>query len=247
MSIRSIFLVLVTFVLPGYALAQQGGLAVSGYTDAKGAPLPTASDIRMTASTKDGRTTATITGLQAYGEANVDGKDGSAERLARYGDKPDFFDGGTVYALNHGNKYRGGRTAASAKLDEDKGIMVLAKGAVGKDSVTFSFPSLKAEKDFACQTVSWLLVRKGGDKNTALRAWLGQPGYATSNDAPGIGDYMVLAQDDPRFPATAFCYDKTGKLVTLATAYGNSTLRKELAKTVQRPEGVGAAKVPKVD
>lgn len=250
MSIRSIFLVLVTSVLPGFALAQQAGLTVRGYTDSAGQPLPTASDIRMTVSTKDSRTMATITGLQAYGEANVDGKDGAAERLARYSDKPDFFNGGTVYALHHGNKYRGGRTAASAKLDEDKGIMVLAKGAVGKDSVTFSFPSLKAEKDFDCQTVSWLLVRKGGDKDTALRAWLGHPGYAASNKSAGIGDYLVLAQDDPRFPATAFCYDSQGKLVTLSTKRANGkTLREELAQIVQRPEGVGAApaKVSKGD
>lgn len=251
----SAFWALVALVtLPGLVLAQTstspGGLSVRGYTDAKGAPLPTASDIRLAVSTKDGRTTATITGLQAYGEANVDGKDGAAQRLARYSDNSSFFEGGTVYALHHGNKYRGGRTASSAKLDEDKGVMVLAKGAVGKDQVTMTFPSLKAEQDFDCQTVSFLIVRKGGDKDVTLRHWLGHPGYATSNNAPGIGDYLFLAQDDARFPGTGFCYDKAGKLVTLGTKRANGlTLREELAKIVQRPEGVGAApaKVSKGD
>ncbi len=242
MSIRSIFFAFVSLVLPSLVLAQADGLAVRGYTDPKGAPLPTAADIKISVTTKDGKTTATITGLQAYGEANVDGKDGAAQRLARYSDNATFFDGGTVYALHHGNKYRGGRTAASAKLDEDKGIMVLAKGAVGKNEVTFSFPSLKAEKDFDCQTVSFLLVRKGGDKDVNLRHWLGHAGYATSNSAAGIGDYLFLAQDDARFPGTGFCYDKAGKLVALSTKRANGlTLREELAKIVQRPEGVGAA------
>lgn len=230
--------------LPGFALAQtSGGLPVRGYTDGNGAPLPTAADIKITVTTKDGKTTATISGLQAFGEANIiDGKDGAAQRLARFSDKPDFFDGGTVYALHHGNKYRGGRTAASAKLDEDKGVMVLAKAPVGKDQVAFTFPSLKAEKDFDCQTVSFLLVRKGGDKDTNLRHWLGHAGYATANNAAGIGDYLFLAQDDARFPGTGFCYNKQGQVVSLSTKRVNGlTLREELAKIVQRPEGVGAA------
>lgn len=237
------FAAIAALVLPSFTLAQgTGGLPVSGYTDAKGVPLPTASDIRMSVKNNNGKTTVTITGLQAYGEANVDGRDGGAQRLARYSDNAAFFDGGTIYALNHGNKYRGGRTAASAKLDEDKGIMVLAKGTVGKDQVILNFPSLRAQQDFDCQSVSFLLVRKGGDKDTALRHWLGHPGYASTNQSAGIGDYMVLAQNDQRFPATAFCYDKGGQLAVLSTKRANGlTLREELARIIQRPEGVGAA------
>lgn len=242
--LKNLLAIAAIITLPGFVLAQQPtGLVVNGYTDLKGAPLPAASDIRMTVKNDGKQTTITITGLQAFGEANVD-KDGSAQRLARYSDKPDFFDGGTVYALNHGNKYRGGRTAASTKLNDDKGIMVLAKAAVGKDQVVLTFPNAKAEGDlYGCNTTSFLLVRRGGDKDTNLRHWLGHAGYATANNAPGIGDYLFLAQDDARFPGTGFCYDKAGQLVSLSTkrVKDGPTLRDELARIVQRPEGVGAA------
>jgi hypothetical protein len=241
-------LAFIACLLPAFALAQVDGLSVRGYTDRTGKLLPSSgSSIRLSVTNNGGKTTATITGLEAYGEANVDGKDGDAQRLARYSDKPDFFEGGTVYALYHGDKWRGGRTASSTKLDDEKGVMVLAKGPVGKDQVVLSFPSLKAEKEFDCQSVSFLLVRKGGDKDVTLRHWLGHPGYARTNDDVAIGEHMVLAQDDQRFPATAFCYDKTGAMVPLTTKFRGMTLRQHLARSIQRPEGVGAAKVAKQD
>lgn len=241
-------LVITTFALPALALAQVDGLSVRGYTDKDGKLSQSgSSSIRLSVTNKDGKTTTTITGLEAYGEANVDGKDGDAQRLARYSDNPSFFEGGTVYALYHGDKWRGGRTASSTKLDDDKGVMVLTKAPVGKDSVTLTFPSLKATKDYDCQSVSFLLVRKGGDKDTTLRHWLGHPGYVKKNDALGIGDHLVLAQDDARFPATAFCYDHAGKMVPLTTEFRGATLRQHLAKMIQRPEGAGPAKLVRQD
>ncbi len=234
-------------VLPGIASAQgtpTGGIVHPGYTDKAGAPLPTG-DIRMSIKNEGGTTTVTIIGLHAYGEANLNPKDGTAAREATYAANPGYFDGGTVYALRHGADWRGGRTASSVDLTADKGAAVLAKGPVAKGDgtgqVTLTFASLKAAKDFECQTATFM-IRTKANKN----AWVGHSGYAASNTAANIGDYLFLAQGDKRFPGTGFCYNTAGALVPLTTLYQGQPLRQHLAKMVQKPAGaddqVAAAK-----
>ncbi len=73
-------------------------------------------------------------------------------------------------------------------------------------------------------------------KADGKRAWLGHGGYKASNTAPGIGDHLVLANNDRRFPATVVCYNATGKIVPLTPE-----LRAELAKTIQPPAGATEA------
>ena len=225
----SLTALVVLIALPGLALAQTQSktLAVAGYTDAKGTALP-GGDTRITLKSDGKGTTLTLSNLYAYGEAgalpNENGK-----REAWFGDKPDYFKGGTVYAMKLGNDWRGGRTAAQVDLNADKGVAILAQGKIGNNEVTLTFPSRKAGAgvQFDCQPLNYLLVKADGK-----RAWLGHPGWATSNTAAGIGDYMVLANDDKRFPATAACYDANGQIVKLTPA-----MRADLAKVIQPPAG----------
>ena len=223
------------------------GLVVKGYTDPSGMPFPKGDGIKMSVKSEAGTTTVTLSGLHAYGEANLNPKDDAAKQEAMYQTNPGYFDGGTVFALRHGNDWRGGRVASSVDLQADKGAAVLAKAPVAKGDgtgqVTFTFPSLKAAKDFECQTTTYMILKKDTKK-----AWIGHAGYATSNTAGNIGDHLFLAQDDARFPGTGFCYNKTGALVPLTTLYQGKPLRMHLAKMVQKPAGVDQdAKVAQKD
>ena len=250
-SLISFSAILAIGATPLFAFAQTG-LVHKGYTDLNGALLPKGDSIKMSPKSDGTTTTVTITGLHAYGEANLNPKDGAARQEAIYQTNPAYFDGGTVYALRHGNDWRGGRTASSVDLQADKSAAVLAKGAVtkgdGTGQVTLTFPSLKAVKEFECQTTTWMILKKDGKK-----AWIGHAGYATSNSASSIGDYLFLVQgsdnrDDARFPGTGFCYDKAGALVPLTTMYQGKPLRLHLAKMVQKPAGIDQdAKVAQKD
>jgi len=239
----SLSAVLAIGLTPLFAFAQTGtGLVHKGYTDPNGALLPKGDSIKMSVKSEGGTTTVTINGLHAYGEANLNPKDSAAKQEAIYQANPAYFDGGTVYALRHGNYWRGGRTATSVDLQADKSAAVLAKGPVAKGDgtgqVTLTFPSLKAAKDFECQSTTFMILKKDNK-----RAWIGHSGYATSNLAGNIGDHLFLVRghderDDARFPGTGFCYDKTGALVPLTTMYQGKSLRLHLAKLVQKPAGV---------
>lgn len=212
--------------LPSIALAQKT-VAVAGYTDAKGAALP-GGDTRIDLRSDGKSTTMRLANLYAYGEAGSL-PDENGKREAWYGSNPGYFKGGTVYALRLGNDWRGGRTAAQVDLNADKGVTILAKGQVGDNEVVLTFPSRKAGPgvQFDCQPLNYLLVKADGK-----RAWLGHPGWAASNTAGSIGDYMVLAANDKRFPATAACYDANGQIVKLTPA-----MRAELAKVILPPAG----------
>lgn len=229
--IVSLWAIIALITLPGIALAQKTAVAVAGYTDAKGATLP-GGDTRIDLRSDGKTTTMRLANLYAYGEAGVL-PDENGKREAWYGSNPGYFKGGTVYALRLGNDWRGGRTAAQVDLNADKGVTVLTKGTVGDNEVTLTFPSRKAGAgvQFDCQPLNYLLVKADGK-----RAWLGHPGWAQSNTAGGIGDYMVLANGDRRFPATAACYDANGQIVKLTPA-----MRAELAKVILPPAGANEA------
>lgn len=226
----SILMAFAIAILPGLALAQaKPTVAVDGNTDAVGKLLPTGGT-SMTA-TSDGKTTTlTLRQLYAFGEAGLGkGENGAKKKLD--------MEQGTAYMLRANSRdWRGGRTAASVKLDDDKGAVILAKGVITDNTVTFTFPSGRAKPGdpFDCKSTNFLVQPKSG--NRADRAWLGHPGWAAANTAPNIGDYMVLAGDDARFPATALCYDANGKLVPLTPA-----MRAELSKIINKPEGADKA------
>ena len=224
---------LALIILPGIVLAQTtvAKIATQGYTDVQGKALP-GGDTRMTVNSDGKRTTMKLGNLFAYGEAQAN-VDGNGKREAWYGANPDYFKGGTVYAMKLGNDWRGGRTAASVDLKADNGLAILAQGKIGDDEVTLTFDSRKAPPSvkYDCQPLNYLLVKADGK-----RAWLGHPGWKTSNTAAGIGDHMVLAQNDKRFPATAVCYDTNGQIVPLTP-----TMRAELAKVIQPPAGAAEA------
>lgn len=226
----SILMAFAIAILPGLALAQaKPTVAVEGNTDASGKVLPTGGT--SMAVTSDGKTTTlTLRKLYTFGEAGL----GKGETGVK---KQMDLEQGTAYMLRANSRdWRGGRTAASVKLDDDKGTVVLSKAVIANDTVTFTFPSGKAKAGdpFDCKSTNFLFQSKSG--NRADRAWLGHPNWAASNTAPNIGDYMVLAGDDARFPATALCYDANGKLVPLTPA-----MRAELAKIINKPEGADKA------
>ncbi len=218
--------------LPSIVLAQATKtLAVQGYTDSAGNTLP-GGDTRMTV-TSDGKTTTMrLANLYAYGEAGTR-PDENGKREAWYGANKVYFAGGTVYAMKLGNDWRGSRTAASVDLKADNGLAILAQGKIGDNEVTLTFPSRKAAANvkWDCQPLNYLLVKADGK-----RAWLGHPGWATSNTASSIGDFTVLADNDKRFPAQAVCYDANGQVVRLTPA-----MRAELAKVIQPPAGAKEA------
>lgn len=221
--------------LPMFAFAQAAapnkGMAVTGYTDAQGKVLP-GGDTRMSVTSDGKRTTMKLSNLYAYGEATLDAN-GNGKRQAWYGSNPEYFKGGTVYAMKLGNDWRGGRTAASVDLKADNGLAILAASKVGNDEVVLNFDSRHAGANvqYDCQPLNYLLVKADGK-----RAWLGHPGWAQTNTSASIGDHMVLAQNDKRFPATAVCYDKNGQIVKLTPA-----MRAELAKVIQPPAGAEEA------
>jgi hypothetical protein len=205
--------------------AFSGDLAVTGYTDPSGKLVAGGGDTRLTVTSDGTTTTMNLANLYAYGEAGIKRLE-PGKRQAWWGSNPEYFRGGTVYVLKLGNDWRGGKTAASVKLDEDNGLVVLAKAPVGDNEVTFTFPSRKAGAavQYDCQPLNYLLVNKG------KRAWLGHPGWATDNSSAGIGPHMVLANNDQRFPSTVVCYDKAGAIVAVTPA-----MRTDLAKIVQPP------------
>lgn len=215
---------IVAFAVSGFAFA--GDLAVSGYTDPSGKAVSGGGDTRLTV-TSDGTTTnMSVTNLYAYGEAGIKRLE-PGKRQAWYGSNPGYFNGGTVYVLKLGNDWRGGKTAASVKLDDDNGLVVLAKAPVGQDEALFKWPSRKAgaQVKFECQPLNYLLVKADGK-----RAWLGHSGWATDNSSPGIGPHMVLANNDQRFPATVVCYDQKGDVIPVTPA-----MRTDLSKIIQPP------------
>ena len=214
-----------TFIALATPVALAGDLAVAGYTDAVGKVLP-GGDTRMTLVSDGGTTKLSLANLYAYGEAGSKRLE-PGKRQAWYGANPEYFKGGTVYVLKLGNDWRGGKTAASVNLTADNGLVILAKAPVGTDEVVFTFPSRKASAGvkYDCQPVNFLLAKADGN-----RAWLGHPGWATDNISSGIGDYMVLANNDQRFPATVICYDGTGNIVPVMPA-----MRTDLAKIVLPP------------
>ncbi len=184
----------------------------------------------------DGNTTTLIlSNLYAYGEASEKEGGADANRLAWYGENPGYFRGGTVYALELGNEWCGGKTAASVKLDKCKeGIIASAK--VGDNQVVLKFPTRKAkETSVRYVPMNFLLVKADGKQ-----AWIGHAGWKPSNHAsgnknvpyPGIGDYLVLASNDKRFPATVVGYDTAGKVVKLT-----HESRMELSRIIQAPSG----------
>lgn len=219
--------------LPSLTLAQTPPktIAVAGYTDAKGAALP-GGDTQI-AVTSDGKmATLTLTNLYAYGEAGMAANE-TGKREAWYGSNPGYFRGATVYALKLGNDWRGGRTAAQVDLSADKGTVVLGQGKVGDNTVTIYFPAKKAAAGVRTeyQPMAFLLVKADGKK-----AWLGHAGWAQSNTSAGIGDFMVLAANDKRFPATVVGFDVNGQVVKLTPAD-----RAELARVIQPPAGAQEA------
>lgn len=220
--------------LPSIALAQtpaQKPIAVAGYTDAKGQPLP-GGDTRIEVKSDGTTTTMVLQNLYAYGEAGMK-PDENGKREAWYGSNPGYFQGGTVYALRLGNDWRGGRTAAQVDLTADKGVAVLGQGKVGDNQVTITFPSKKAAASVRLefQPMNFLLVKADGKK-----AWLGHAGWAVTNTSTGIGDFLVLAANDKRFPATVVGYDQKGMIVKLTPE-----TRAELAKVILPPGGAQEA------
>ena len=203
-----------------------GDLAVGGYTDATGKAIIGGGDTRLSVTSDGTTTTMTMANLYAYGEAGLKRLE-PGKRQAWYGSNPEYFRGGTVYVLKLGNDWRGGKTAASVRLTDDNGLVVLAKAAIGENEVSFTWSSRKAGEDvkYDCQPLNYLLVKADGG-----RAWLGHSGWAQDNSSVGIGPHMVLANNDQRFPATVVCYDKIGGIIPLTPA-----MRADLAKIIQPP------------
>lgn len=228
-------------ILPGLALAQatpSGKPVVKGYTDAQGALLPNSGDTRIDMKSDGKTTTLRLGNLYAYGEAGAD-KDGNGKRQAAYTVNPEYFKGGTVHAMRIGEDWCGGRTADSAlaalKSGSKKCGAIIGQSKVGDNDVNFTFPSMAASGtdkqgkpiEWSCQGMSFVLEKADGKA-----AWLGHPGWKTSNTEAGIGDYIVLADNDKRYPATAACYDKAGQILKLTPA-----MRADLARIFQPPAG----------
>lgn len=231
-------IIALTVVLPGLAAAQ----VVKGYTDAKGAPLPSTGDTRIDMRSDGAITTLRLGNLYAYGEAGAE-KDANGQRQAAYAANPEYFKGGTVYAMRNGEDWCGGRTAQSVIAALEGGSKkcgaIIGQGKIGDNEVGMTFPSMKATGtdksgkpiEWTCQGMTFLLKKADGKA-----AWLGHSGWKTSNDAAGIGDHLVLADNDKRFPSTAACYDKAGQILKLTPA-----MRTELARTIQPPAGAKEA------
>lgn len=233
-SITSLWALAALAALPGTLLAQSAApaktIAAAGYTDSQDNMLP-GGDTRMTVNSNGRQTTMRLNNLYAYGEAGAL-PDDNGKREAWYGSNKQYFAGGTVYAMKLGDDWRGARTAQSVDLKADNGLAILAQGKIGDNEVTLTFPSRKAVGvKYDCQPLNYLLVKADG-----RRAWLGHPGWATSNNASSIGDFTVLANNDKRFPAQAVCYDGNGQVVKLTPA-----MRAELAKVIQPPAGAKEA------
>lgn len=228
--------------LPGFALAQTSAPVVKGYTDAKGTLLPNTGDTRIDMRSDGTTTTLRLGNLYAYGEAGA-GKDDNGARQAAYAANPEYFKGGTVYAMRNGEDWCGGRTADSVltalKGGSKKCGAIIGQGKVGDNEVGMTFPSLRASGtdkagkpiDWTCQGMTLLLEKADGKA-----AWLGHPGWKPTNDSAGIGDYMVLADGDKRFPSTVACYDKSGQVLKLTPQ-----MRAELARIIQPPAGAKEA------
>ena len=236
-SFKTFWATIALITLPGTLLAQatapaKKDFAVAGYTDAQGKALPSG-DIRINVKSDGKTTTLTLENLCAFGEANVDPKDLKAERKACYNANPDYFKGSTAYIMKLGNDWRGGRTAASVDLKADGGLASLASAKVGDNQVTFTFPSRKAGQGVKhdCQPINYLLVKADG-----VKVWLGHPGWKSSNDSPGIGDYTGLVRTadfekgDGHYPFGALCYNANGLIDPLTPQ-----MRNDLARIVQPP------------
>lgn len=239
-QLRNLFWAFIALIVPAFTLAQTPAakpapasaakIAVDGYTDDKGHPLPGGDSVIRFDS--DGSTTTLIlTNLYAYGEASEKEGGADAKREAWYGNNPGYFRGGTVYALELGNDWCGGKTAASVKLDRCKDG-ILAKAPVGDNQVVLQFPTRKANGTAVRYVpMNFLLVKADGKQ-----AWIGHAGWKPNNNAVGIGDFMVLAANDKRFPATVVGYDTAGKVVKLTPES-----RRELSRIIQVPSGTQPA------
>ena len=235
-QLRNFFWAFIALIVPAFALAQtpaakptpapSAKIAVDGYTDDKGHPLP-GGDSVITFNSDGNTTTLVLSNLYAYGEASEKEGGANAKREAWYGENPAYFRGGTVYALELGNDWCGGKTAASVKLDKCKdGILASAK--VGDNQVVLKFPTRKANGTAVRYVpMNFLLVKADGKQ-----AWIGHAGWKQSNNAAGIGDHLVLAANDKRFPATVVGYDAAGKVVKLTPES-----RKELSRIILPPSG----------
>lgn len=227
-------LAITAIILPGLALAQ----VVKGYTDAQAVLLP-GGDTRIELKSDGTTTTLRLQNLYAYGEAGMKLEE-NGKREAAYASNPGYFRGSTVYAMrNSMDEWCGARTAASvlaAIKDKSKKCgAVIGQAKIGNNDLGMSFPALKASGNDAqgrpiqwmCQTGSFV-----GEKADGKAFWLGHPGWAETNTDAGIGDYMVLANNDKRFPATAFCHDREGKILKLTPE-----MRAYLAKVIKAPAG----------
>lgn len=229
----------IALIVPAFALAQTPApkaaaptakIAVDGYTDSKGHPLP-GGDSVVSFNSNGNTTTLVLENLYAYGEASDKEGGADAKREAWYGDNPAYFRGGTVYALELGNDWCGGKTAASVKLDKCKDG-IIAKAVVGDNQVVLKFPTRKADgTSIRYVPMNFLLVKADGKQ-----AWIGHAGWKPNNNAVGIGDFMVLAANDKRFPATVVGFDTAGKVVKLTPES-----RKELSRIIQVPSGTQSA------
>lgn len=235
-QLRNFFWALIALIVPVFALAQTPSapaakIAVDGYTDDKGHPLP-GGDSVINFNSDGSTTTLTLTNLYAYGESSEKEGGADAKREAWYGENPAYFRGGTVYALELGNDWCGGKTAASVKLDNKCKDGVIASAKVGDNQVVLRFPTRKANgTSVRYLPMNFLLVKADGKQ-----AWLGHAGWKPNNNAVGIGDFMVLAANDKRFPATVVGYDTSGKVVRLTPQS-----RRELARIIQPPSGTQPA------
>ena len=211
--------------------------AIPGNTDIDGNLLPTGG---TTMSVKSDGTTTTVTlgNLAAHGEVVMSDKGmKSAPLAASYASNPAFFNGATVLMLNTTNEgWAGGMTAASvvkalAEHPDKASKAVRAKATVNGNSVTFTFPSGRAEtgKPLDCRPTNFVVQPVAGKGQPA---WLDHAGWAPSNTDVGIGPHMVLAHNTKDFPATVFCYNSRGLIEPITAA-----MRAELAQGINPPLG----------
>lgn len=204
---KKLFAVLISAML--FVAGSVAAQSTAGYTDQKGAPLPSGDTQIAWSSIKDGKFSVTLSRLYAY---NDQGK-----RLAEFSKDPKYFEGTTIHAMNLGDLY--GDTGALVQYVELKNA--IASAPIGADTVTLQL----ATGGFDCRPLNWVLSRGGKPF-----AWLGHPGWATDNKV--TGPYTVLAQGDRRFPATVPCF-KGDKVVSPEEF--QKGMKAKLAKLIQPP------------
>lgn len=231
--LKQVSLAAIVCLLPALVSAQ----VVKDYTDAKGQPLPSG-DTKIDLQSDGTTTTLRLQNLYAYGEAGMKPNE-NGERKAAYATDPNYFKGGTVYAMRNGENWCGSKSAdsvvAAIRNKSKKCGAIIGQAKIGDNFLGMNFPSLKASGtdaqgkpiEWACQTTTFVL-----EKSDGKGVFLGHPGWATSNTDPSIGDYLVLAANQSRFPATALCYDTAGKILKLTPK-----MRAELATIIKVPSG----------